>query len=104
MMPVVWVSVIFPPMLTLFAAHIVTLPLVVDKAPFRLTSLPALSKTLPLVVVMSAPNFTFTSRPQHTARFPLVAVIDLLMLTSLSASNVSVVGLELADHSMASLT
>ena len=103
-MVVVWVSVILPRILISFAAHMVTLPLVVDKAPSRLMSFPAPSRTLPLVVVMSAPNATFTSRPQQTSRFPLVAVIGWLMLTFPSANNDSVVGVELAVHAMALLT
>ena len=66
------------------------------------TSRPALSRTLPLVVVIFA--FTLTSRPQQTTRFPLVAVIAAFTFTSRTASNVRVVGIPEAVQLTASLT
>jgi hypothetical protein len=44
---------------------------------------------LPLVVVSDA--LRFTSRPQHTTKFPFVAVTAAFMFTSRAASNVRVV-------------
>jgi len=44
------------------------------------------------------------SRPQHTTRLPLVAVIAALMLTSRKPSSDSVVGTPEAVHTTASLT
>ena len=48
--------------------------------------------------------FTFTSRPQHTMKLPLVAVTALFTFTSRAANKLSVVGLELAVQLTASLT
>ena len=77
------------------------LPLVVVMAEptNKLTSRPALNKTLPLVVVIA--SLTLTSRPQHTTRLPLVAVIAWLMFTSPAAFKVSVVALPAAVHEAA---
>ena len=82
----------------------VMLPSVVLIAPagFRFRLRPALSSTLPLVVVTAA--LTLTSRPQHTTKFPLVAVTAWLTFTSRSAFSVKVVALGLAVQLTASLT
>ena len=90
-----------------FPAHISMFPLVVVMSVRGfindltiLTSRPALNNKLPPwlgvatvpVVVIAA--FTLMSRPQHTTRLPLVAVIAALTFTSLSASKVRVVGVK----------
>ena len=88
-----------------FAAHISILPLVVVMSASGVvmvllifTSPPAANKTLPPVLGMATEPFvviaafTLMSRPQHTTRLPLMAVIGALMLTSPAASNVNVVG------------
>ena len=97
--------------LILFAAQISILPAVVV-IPARFlsgssalaelltifTSRPALNKmlppelempTLPSVVIFA---FTLISRPQHTTKFPQVAVMAALMFVSRTASKVRVVG------------
>ena len=86
------------------AAHMVIFPLVVVMAAtlFKITSRPALNKTLPLVVVMAA--LTLMSRPQHTSRFPLTAVIALFTFRSRTEFSVRVVGVEDAVQLTASLT
>src|SRR4029077_5451301 len=86
------------------AAQIVMFPSVVVIAPTgrRKTLRPALNRTLPLVVVIAEP--TLISRPQHTTKFPLVAVMAALMFTSRAAFNVNVVVLGVAVQLTASLT
>src|SRR5450830_1203929 len=98
------VSVIFAPTLISWPAPIAMLPSVVVMAATgsRLILCPALSKTLPLVVVIAA--FTLASRPQHTTKFPLVAVMAAFTLTSRAAFNDSVVVLGVAVQLTASLT
>ncbi|MEI2812693.1 MAG: hypothetical protein V9E91_02445 [Burkholderiaceae bacterium] len=58
-------------------------------APLIFISRPAANKTLPSVVDIAA--FTFTSCPQHTTKFPWLAVIVWLILTFRDATKVSVV-------------
>ena len=63
---------------------------------------PALSRTLPLVVVIA--ELTVMSRPQQTTKLPFVAVTAKFTFTSRSASNLSVVVLGVATQLTASLT
>ncbi len=68
---------------------------------FRNTLRPALSRTLPLVVVMAA--FRLMSRPQQTTKLPFVAVIAAFRFTSRAAFSVSVVVVGAAVQLTASL-
>src|ERR1039458_328191 len=89
-------------MLILSAAQISMFPRVVVMAAtaFKFTLRPALNKTLPSVVVIA--SFTLISRPQHATKFPLTAVIALLIFTSRAEFNVRVVGLPDAVQLIAS--
>ena len=66
-------------------------PSVIVMAPFVVIFRPALNKRLPLVIVSAAVAAKVIFCPQHTTRFPWVAVIEELILTLPAAFNVSVV-------------
>src|SRR5471030_1934510 len=90
--------------LTFNPAQVVMLPSVVTRVAsgFKITLRPAVSNTLPLVVVMGA--LILASRPQHTTTLPLTAVMAAFTFTSRRAFILKVVVLGVAVQLTASLT